>query len=362
MRAVKNIFFLHPPWRNCPSGGNKFNRRIIARARRCGFPLHSVTTAPVDSGGAGSPSELFRKKTRRTGAECPLMIWDSLLMARYPLSDRLAEQRCDAFLMHYLPSLDPGLEARVRARALEDRIAGAAGFFIATGRGMAAVLRQRYPGVETFVCEPGVDAVFRRRRRPVTERVDRRVHLLTVANLVPAKGYRELAMILRGLTDRGWMWHIVGSLDADAAFAAEFMRCAADMIESGHLRFHRNLASGSLARLMSSMDVFVSASRFESYGMALAEAVAAGLPVVATAVGEASRIVAGVEHRARLIPVGAWDAFRAALTEMMAVSAGSVETRRTQARPRFRGWDETFADFAAACRAGSGAELDFGAV
>ncbi|MCK7574561.1 MAG: glycosyltransferase [Chromatiales bacterium] len=39
------------------------------------------------------------------------------------------------------------------------------------------------------------------------------------------------------------------------------------------------------------MDVFVSASLFESYGMALAEAVAAGLPTVTTDVGEAARIV-----------------------------------------------------------------------
>lgn len=282
----------------------------------------------------------------------PLYLWDSLLMRRYLASDGTQEGR-DAFLMHYLPSLDPGLDARARcgARTLEDRIAERAHFFIATGQGLAAALRERYPQHPSYVCEPGVDAVFARSHRHEAEQFDDRITLLTVANLTRAKGYGEIAKIVRELTGRNWVWHIVGSLDADPGFTREFMRLASGLIESGRITFRGSLTCRPLARLMSRTDVFVSASHFESYGMALAEAVAAGVPVVATRVGEASRIVGEFEH-ARLVPAGAWEEFAAALTAMIDTRCRRSCPWSSRRRPPVRGWNEAFADFANACRSG----------
>lgn len=348
--GVSTIDFFRPSGERDPSGGNKFNRRIIERARECRFPLRAVTVAPE---GAGSRARAWVPLEGGGGADGRLCIWDSLLMARYSVLNRDIAPRSDAFLMHYLPSLDPGLNANARdqARALEDRIAEQAAFFIATGRGLAALLRERYPGVESFICEPGVDSVFSRPSRRIADRTDGVPRLLTIANLVPAKGYRDLARILLDMTDRDWVWHLAGRLDVAPEFTGEFRRSVAGLIASGRIVMHGSLASAALARLMFQMDVFVSASHFESYGMALAEAVAAGLPVVATQVGEARRIV-GNGSPAQLIPVGAWDDFAAALAAMIGQVRSQLVPQCRRSKPA-RSWDETFADFAAACRRGA---------
>ncbi len=348
---MQTVVFLHPSWDASPSGGDKFNRRIIANARRYRFPLQSVRMEPRVPIGAEFHPDPMGTQTRRKKVSQRLRLWDSLLMGCYPALERQGGPWRDAFLMHYLPSMSPALDARARsqARILEDRIAAQVSFFVATGRGLAAVLRERYPQVASFVCEPGVDAVFPRVRRKAREGGDAPIHLLSVAHLMAAKGYRDLLSVLQQMEGRRWHWHIVGSREADAEFTREFDRLAARLIGSNRIVFHGSLSSAALARLMVSMDVFVAASYFESYGMALAEAVAAGLPVVGTRVGEAIRIVGEAED-ARLVPVGDRDAFAVALMALLD-TPGRCSASCCR-RPPVRGWNDAFADFAAACRAG----------
>lgn len=352
-RRVPTIRFLHPG-DSVPSGGNRFNRRIIAAARRDHFPL---SARRVDAGeeAEGSSSLLQESRGSRTERAKPLLLWDSLLMPRLAASAERADGRRQALLMHYLPSMEPGLDgtSRRQLRHTEDRAAERVCFFLATGQGLAAVLRERYPEIPSFVCEPGVDAVFSRVRRGLCARPrGGPVNLLSVANLIPAKGYRELLSLLGGLSSRRWCWHIAGSGAADPAFCREFMSRAAPWLGQGRIVLHGVLAPRRLARLMSWMDGFVSASYFESYGIALAEAVAAGLPVLAAEVGEARRIV-GVGAGVRLVPAGAWSAFAAGLREIIdELDALPVPMNRKGATP-VRSWADAFADFSAACRAGS---------
>jgi glycosyltransferase involved in cell wall biosynthesis len=66
---------------------------------------------------------------------------------------------------------------------------------------------------------------------------------------------------------------------------------------------------------MASMDLFVSYSAFESYGMALAEAAAMGLPILTTGVGEAERLVKG--NNGLIIPLERPDVFAQAITQLL---------------------------------------------
>jgi glycosyltransferase involved in cell wall biosynthesis len=71
-----------------------------------------------------------------------------------------------------------------------------------------------------------------------------------------------------------------------------------------------------LAPLLSALDVYVSASRAEAFGLALVEAMACGVPVVATATDGAREIIEdGVTGR--LVPVGAHEALAATLVELL---------------------------------------------
>lgn len=340
------IEFVCPPWDGIPSGGNRFNRCIVERARCRGFPLEVIH---VDPGREGSTSDRTRRFACATPDRAPaLRIWDSLLMPHLAGSNLGHEGPPAAVLMHFLPSLDPALDRRSRhsARAIEDAALKRVRGIIATGRGFAETLRARYPRIPVALCEPGVDPPDARRPRRRHDSPDSRpVRLLTVANLLPAKGYQELLDMLRQCGDLRWIWHIVGSDRPDPRFAGRFLAESADLVRSGLMVWHGSRRIDQVAQLMDEVDWLLSASHFESYGMAVADAVARRLPVLATAVGEAARLIRpGVNGR--LVRAGDWPDYHRQLRTLLSDPA---EWPHPAAGPTLRTWDQSFDAFVASC-------------
>ena len=79
-------------------------------------------------------------------------------------------------------------------------------------------------------------------------------------------------------------------------------------------------------RLLAASDLFVSASLAESFGIALGEAIAMGLPFVATEVGGVPELV-GKDAQASLVPAGDL----AALSSAIGTLLGDVDTARARA-------------------------------
>jgi glycosyltransferase involved in cell wall biosynthesis len=94
-----------------------------------------------------------------------------------------------------------------------------------------------------------------------------------------------LVAALAMLADLPWRLKIVGdrgrSPDTTRELDAEIARHGF----SNRINFTGAVASEKLAEYYAGADLFVLASRFEGYGMAYAEAIAHGLPVVGTTAG-----------------------------------------------------------------------------
>jgi glycosyltransferase involved in cell wall biosynthesis len=109
--------------------------------------------------------------------------------------------------------------------------------------------------------------------------------LLCVANLVPLKGHRVLVDALARIRDLDWRLLCVGSLERDPATT----RGIRQMISAAGLARRITLAGEwplqSVACAYRAADAFVLPSLHEGYGMVYAEAMAHGLPVIATTAG-----------------------------------------------------------------------------
>jgi glycosyltransferase involved in cell wall biosynthesis len=109
--------------------------------------------------------------------------------------------------------------------------------------------------------------------------------LLCVASLTPRKGHLILLEALSELLDLDWRLTCVGSKrrdpDTAQAIAASVVRLRLDQ----RVALVDELDEAGLAPFYERADLFVLASYHEGYGMALAEALAHGLPVVATNAG-----------------------------------------------------------------------------
>jgi D-inositol-3-phosphate glycosyltransferase len=107
-----------------------------------------------------------------------------------------------------------------------------------------------------------------------------------------------------------------------------------------HLAFTKAQPQETLAQYYAAADVFVMPSHYESFGMVVLEAMACGLPVVASRVGGLASTVVH-ERTGLLVPVGDWYAFAQAIMRVLAMPTlrdtfghAGVQRAQTYAWPR----------------------------
>jgi glycosyltransferase involved in cell wall biosynthesis len=110
-------------------------------------------------------------------------------------------------------------------------------------------------------------------------------NLLTLGAVIPRKRQDYLVEVASKLRVFGWHWRIVGDLGRDPAYVAALRERIAASGLAGRIELAGGIGDAELARLWCDTALCVAASHYEGYGMAVAEALRRGVPVVTTASG-----------------------------------------------------------------------------
>src|SRR5262245_58945333 len=216
-------------------------------------------------------------------------------------------------LVHHPLALETGLEnGHAEAlRASEAHALAATRLVVTTSAATARALADYGVVPErTAVVEPGTDPA------PLARGTHGRVlELLCVSTVVPRKGHAILFEALAPLVDRPWRLTCVGSLARAPKTVAALRQQVARMRLAGRVPFAGEVDRVALERYYDRADAFVLATLHEGYGMALAEALAHGLPIVSTQAGAVPETVP--PDAALLVPPGDAVALRRALAEFM---------------------------------------------
>jgi glycosyltransferase involved in cell wall biosynthesis len=223
-------------------------------------------------------------------------------------------------LVHHLRCReDQAPLAKALARSMERRLLGASNAVIASSRATAASVEELLGRpARIAVCPPGCDelALGPRPPEPGAGRAEQPLGLLCTGNLIPRKGQDLLLRALAELAGLPWRLRLVGR-PVDRRYARRLRSMARAAGLEGRVTFTGVLAADALAEEYRRADVFVFPSRYEGYGIALAEAIRAGLPFAAFAGGGVSEVVHG---RGLLAPPGDLVAFRENLRRLIADS------------------------------------------
>ena len=160
------------------------------------------------------------------------------------------------------------------------------------------------------VAEPGVDAA------DLAHGTAAGGALLCVGAVTPNKGHDVLLTALASIADLPWRCLLVGSTDRDRAFVDGLHAQARASGIDDRVHIVGPITGSRLGAAYATADVLVLASRFETYGMVVTEALARGLPVVATEVGGMPEALGHGAHGDRpglLVPPGDAAAFATAL-------------------------------------------------
>ena len=139
--------------------------------------------------------------------------------------------------------------------------------------------RYRLPAAGVHVARPGTAPA------PVGAPAPGGGRLLCVGTLSPLKGQDLLLEALTGLAGREWRCRLVGPPDRHPDFVASLARRAEAAGIADRVRMPGTRTGAALRLEYRRSDLLVVPSRAETYGMVVTEALAAGLPVLATAAG-----------------------------------------------------------------------------
>lgn len=290
---ARGIDFVVPGDIQTPTGGYIYDREIIAGLTERGF---KVAVHALDAS-FPAPTPAALRAARATFAALSVgrvVVIDGLAL---PGLDRVladeARRLAIVALVHHPVALETGLDPleAERVGALERRALSYAQRVITTSQWTARTLAaDGVPTSQLRVVEPGVD---RRKTRGSSEPKNGGhaatphdvLNLLCVGTLTPRKGHAVLLEALNELRDRHWHLTCAGSLLRDAPTVAALQHQIDRFSLRKRVSLLGDLDRDALERQYARADVFVLPSYLEGYGMALAEAVAFGLPVVSTTAG-----------------------------------------------------------------------------
>lgn len=303
--AAPDLTFLYPGDMSTPTGGYLYDRALIAALQRAGTEVETRSLGP----GYPAPSPEVRARAARTLAALPdgrLTIIDGLacgVMAP-ELAPHASRLRLVSLLHHPLGH-ESGLDdAAARALIAAERAALAhMRHVVTTSAATARSVRETFDiaAGAVGVVEPGVGVVASAPAKEPRDK-DGPLRLLSVGSLIPRKDHATLLKAVDRLAPRDLRLDIAGSADLDPAHAGEIRALIARLGLEEKVVLHGALPREGLDALYRSADLFVLTTRYEGYGMAFVEAMAHGLPVIATGAGAVSDTVP--ETAGLVLPVG----------------------------------------------------------
>ncbi len=295
-----HVAFIIPAPLDAVSGGHFYDRAMVAGLRAAGHVVDVLELTDAHDA------------WQRVAPDAVPVIDGLGLPAFAPLGDALAARRVVG-LIHHPTALEPDHDdaAREALRAAECRLFARLARIVVTSEATAARLVAEFavPRERIAVVVPGTSDAPRSEGSGGPG-----CAILSVGVITPRKGYDVLLQALAKLPDLDWTLTIAGGA-RDAAHAAMLRTLAAELGIAARVRFAGEVIGETLEALWRRADLFALATRFEGYGMAVAEALKRGVPAAVTDGGAVGALL--TPQTGVVTPVGDVAALSRALRRMI---------------------------------------------
>jgi len=251
------VCLIAPDPRTFVSGGNIYNRNLLKASARL-FDIERMDLR-----------EYFTRSRKKT-----IAVFDSIYL------DEIAEQGYaipsgSLLLIHYLPVFSEKNSSGQKVRATENMLKRFDGWIVTglyTQKWLERHIRTRRPIV---LIPPAIARVKKKEAPPAPP-----FRALIAANLIPVKGLIPLMRELDKQRPRNLQILLLGDPRLDPDYARKLQeRVKTSAYLAKNITICKPIGQSGLMRHLSQSHLLISASRFESFGMAVHEALHSGVPV-----------------------------------------------------------------------------------
>ena len=325
-----------------PSGGNAFDRQVCHGLTVRGWSVHENAVPGSwprpDAAACAALAGVVERIPDGSVVLIDGLVASAATEVLVPQAGRLRLVVLVHMPLGHRPADDGVDDTRTRERA----VLSAAASVVTTSAWTRRRLLELYrlPADRVHIAQPGVDAADLATGSAAGR------ELLCVAAVTPDKGHDVLLDALATIADLSWHCACVGSLDRDPEFVERLRRRALDGGIADRMSFAGPRTGVDLERSYAAADVLVLASRAETYGMVVTEALARGLPVVAADVGGVTEALGHGADGIRpgvLVPADDPPALGAALRAWLTDAELRERCRRAarERRASLTGWSTT---------------------
>lgn len=337
----RSLAFLVPGDLASATGGYGYDRRIIAGLQDLGWRVNVQAldgSFPLPTGAALAHAEAVFSRI----PEGALVLVDGLALGAMPeVAARHARRVRLTALVHHPLAAETGL-ARETARRLEQSerasLRSARHVVVTSNATADALANYDVDRDRVTVIVPGTDEV------PLAAGGGAgATQLLCIASVMPRKGYDLLIGSLATLASVPWKLTCVGNLTRSADTVAALGKQIERAGLAGRIALVGELTGSALEAVFHASDLFVLATRYEGYGMVVAEALAHGLPVISTLTGAIADLVGS--DAGLIVPPDDGAAFRDALGRVLRDPRllASLRDGARRARDRLPRWPQSCA-------------------
>jgi glycosyltransferase involved in cell wall biosynthesis len=306
------VLFAIPGELESPTGGYTYDRRVLALLPRFSVAARHVQL-PASFPAPTAADLAATERLLSDAGEGAVLLVDGLAYGALP-EDLVRRLRNPVVaLVHHPLCLETGLspQRQNELRALEKAALALARRIVATSRATARLLARDFavPESKIVVAEPGTDPA---QRAPCNGAP---VRFLAVGAIVPRKGYDVLVRALAPVAGYEWRLAIVGATDRSPETLAALKAALRAARLDERVALTGPMDQERLGRAYAQADALLMPSLFEGYGMALAEAMARGLPIVCTTGGAAAETAP--DEAAIKVPPGDVEALSAAIRRLL---------------------------------------------
>ncbi|WP_068005415.1 glycosyltransferase family 4 protein [Pseudovibrio axinellae] len=291
----KACYFVFPGDLNTPTGGYRYDHSIVQGLQKNEWDVSLISLA----GNYPTPSSSDRGAAIEAlgGIEAPaLVVVDGLALGASPdLAKDISNRAILIALVHHPLFLESGMEPKLASalKQSETKALTYAERVIVTSPSTRKTLvsQMSVPPGKVSIVLPGIAQAPEVDQLSSKREAGSALQLLCVGSLVPRKGQLHLVEALGRLKHLNWHLDLIG----ETSFNPQYTRQVRNQIKrydlADRIHIHGNVSQAGLMRFYQSADLFVLPTYYEGYGMAFAEAMSFGLPIIASGAGAVTSTV-----------------------------------------------------------------------